>query len=54
MRDTHRFRFSRQDARLFEAWGKADPVDDWERKRQTRIARLQGVENGYVVGEDQM
>ena len=51
MRDTYGFRLSRQDARLFEAWSKADPVDAWERKRQARIARLQGVENGYVVGD---
>jgi hypothetical protein len=44
MRETYGFRLSRQDARLFEAWSKADPVDDWERKRQARIARLKGVE----------
>ncbi|NBC47155.1 MAG: hypothetical protein GVY22_04010 [Gammaproteobacteria bacterium] len=54
MRDTYGFRLSRQDARLFAAWDELDPVDAWERKRQARIARLQGMENGYVVGEDQL
>ncbi|MEA3643342.1 MAG: endonuclease [Lamprobacter sp.] len=51
MRDIDGFRLSRQDARLYEAWDELDPVDAWERKRQARIARLQGVENGYVLGE---
>jgi deoxyribonuclease-1 len=54
MRETYGFRLSRQDERLFEAWSRADPVDDWERKRQARIARLQGVENGYVAAYERL
>lgn len=49
MRDTYGFRLSRQDERLFSAWNRLDPPDAWELKRQQRIARLQGMENAYVV-----
>lgn len=49
MRDTYGFRLSRQDERLFKVWNDLDPPDEWERRRQERIARLQGMENGYVV-----
>ena len=51
MRDTYGLRLSRQDEQLFAAWNDLDSVDAWELKRQQRIARLQGMENRYVVGE---
>ena len=50
MSDTYGFRLSLQDERLFRAWDALDPADAWEIKRQKRIARLQGMENEYVVG----
>ncbi|MBK5942145.1 hypothetical protein CCR96_23470 [Halochromatium roseum] len=51
MRDTYGLRLSRQDEQLYAAWNELDPVDAWEMKRQQRIARLQGMKNRYVVGE---
>ena len=53
MHDTYGFRLSRQDAQLFAAWDRLDPVDAWEQQRQARIARLQGMENGFVVAYGQ-
>lgn len=51
MRDTYGFRLSRQDERLFQVWSERDPPDEWERRRQKRIRRLQGVENAHVMDE---
>lgn len=51
MRDTYSFRLSRQDERLFNAWHEIDPPDEWERRREKRITRLQGIANAYVVEE---
>jgi deoxyribonuclease-1 len=39
---------SRQNRRLFEAWSREDPVDDWERERARRIERTQGNANPFV------
>jgi deoxyribonuclease-1 len=39
---------SRQNQQLFEVWAKADPVDDWERKRGRRIAKIQGNSNPFI------
>jgi deoxyribonuclease-1 len=33
---------SEKNQKLFEAWDKEDPVDDWERERVRRIEQLQG------------
>lgn len=38
----------KQRRRLFEAWAKADPVDDWERERVRRVLGIQGNENPQV------
>ena len=38
----------RKRKRILEAWDKADPVDDWERTRNQRIARIQGNANPFV------
>lgn len=54
MEDTYGFRLSRQDRQLYAAWNNADPPDDWEIKRNRRIARLQGKDNGYVTRWRQM
>ena len=39
---------SRKNRKLFEAWDKADPVEQWECERARRIARIQGNVNGAV------
>jgi deoxyribonuclease-1 len=39
---------SRKNKKLFEAWDKADPIDDWERERARRIERIQGNKNKFV------
>lgn len=49
MADTYaRYRLSRQQRQLFEAWDKAYPVDEWECIRTRRIERLQDNENRRV------
>ncbi|ACN14837.1 EndA1 [Desulforapulum autotrophicum HRM2] len=39
---------SKKNRKLFQAWAKEDPVDDWERERCARIERLQGNKNRFV------
>ncbi|WP_445620643.1 endonuclease [Kushneria sp. Sum13] len=53
MRDTYGTSISSQQQRLFEAWAKADPVDDWERLRNQRITAIQGSGNPYVEDSPQ-
>lgn len=48
MADTYGVRLSKQQRRLFEAWAKQDPVDDWERTRNRMIKERQGNGNPYV------
>lgn len=48
MADTYGVRLSKQQRRLFEAWAKQDPVDEWERTRNRLIERRQGNANPYV------
>lgn len=43
-----RYRLSRQQRQLFEAWDKLYPVDNWECIRAKRIEKLQGNENIFV------
>jgi deoxyribonuclease I len=42
---------SRSNEKLFAAWNKEDPVDDWERKRARRIEAIQGNRNPFIWGE---
>lgn len=42
---------SRKNRRLFAAWSRQDPVDDWECERARRIERIQGNENPFVKTE---
>jgi len=39
---------SGKNEKLFQAWDKADPVDEWECERATRIAKIQGNVNMVV------
>jgi len=39
---------STKNKRLFQAWDKKDPVDNWECERSKRIERIQGNSNQYV------
>ena len=45
-----RYRMSRQQTQLMDAWDKMYPVDAWECTRARRIERLQGNENPFVKG----
>jgi deoxyribonuclease-1 len=42
---------SRSNQKLFAAWDKEDPVDDWERERARRIEAIQGNRNPFIWGE---
>ena len=39
---------SRSNQKLFEAWDKEDPVDDWERERAKRIEKIQGNMHPFI------
>ena len=43
-----KYRLSRQQEQLFNAWNKMYPVDEWECIRAKRIEKLQGNENRFV------
>ena len=43
-----RYKMSRQQTQLMDAWDKMYPVDAWECTRARRIERLQGNENPFV------
>jgi deoxyribonuclease-1 len=40
---------SGKNEKLFQAWDKADPVDEWECERASRIAKIQGNINLVVA-----
>ena len=40
---------SKKNRKLFDAWNKSDPVDDWECERAKRIERIQGNRNEVVM-----
>jgi len=39
---------SKKNRKLFQAWAKEDPIDDWERERAKRIEAIQGNHNKFV------
>ena len=43
-----RYKMSRQQVQLMDAWDKMYPVDQWECTRSKRVERLQGNENMFV------
>ena len=48
MSDRYNLKLSKQHKRLFNAWNKTDPVDDWEKLRNILISKNQGNENIYI------
>lgn len=41
-------KISNKDKKLFNAWNNLDPVDDWERKRNNLIYKIQGNKNPFI------
>ena len=39
---------SKKNSKLFDAWNKSDPVDEWECERAKRIEEIQGNRNEIV------
>lgn len=39
---------SKKNLKLFQAWDRQDPIDDWERERAKRIEAIQGNKNRFV------
>ncbi|MWV13292.1 deoxyribonuclease [Pseudomonas sp. R-28-1W-6] len=52
MSERYGLRLSKQDRRLFEAWHKQYPVQDWERQRNQRLACVMGWYNPHVGPTD--
>ncbi|MDX7991879.1 endonuclease [Xenorhabdus littoralis] len=50
MHDRYDLAMSRQQQQLMMAWDRQYPVDEWERKRDNRIARIMGRHNPFVTG----
>lgn len=48
MSDTYSVALTGEQRKMFEAWSKSDPVDDWERLRNRRVEAVQGNTNPYV------
>ena len=42
---------SKKNRRLFDAWNKSDPVDEWECERTKRIEKIQGNRNEVVMAK---
>lgn len=53
MADRYNLRLSTQQQRVLMAWDKQFPVTAWERERNSRIAKIQGHNNPFVIGEKQ-
>lgn len=53
MADRYHLRLSPQQQKLFMAWHKQDPVDNWELERNRRIEKNQGNGNCYIEGRCQ-
>ena len=48
MRDNYKIRLSKQQSRMFQAWSKSDPIDEWEKEKNRLIFAIQGNRNNYV------
>lgn len=43
MSKKYNIRLSKQERKMFNAWDKIDPINEWERKRKERILKLQKI-----------
>jgi len=48
MVETYKVKITPAQRKMFEEWSAADPVDDFERLRDTRINAAQGNRNPFV------
>ena len=48
MADTYKIKLTAAQRKMFEEWSAADPVDDRERLRDTRIEAAQGNRNPHI------
>ena len=48
MEDTYGVSISSSQRAMFESWSKQDPPDSWERERNKRVAKIQGVANPFI------
>ncbi|MDR0219329.1 MAG: endonuclease [Enterobacteriaceae bacterium] len=51
MHDRYNLAMSRQQQQLMMAWDRQYPVQNWERERDNRVARIMGHHNPFVTGE---
>ncbi|WP_353571145.1 endonuclease [Candidatus Albibeggiatoa sp. nov. BB20] len=51
MSHTYGVKLSDQDVKLYTAWNKKDPVDDWELERNGIIKGIQGNRNPFIDGQ---
>ncbi|MEK7990452.1 MAG: endonuclease, partial [Thiotrichaceae bacterium] len=51
MSHTYGVKLSSQDIKLYTAWNKQDPVDDWELERNGIIKGVQGNRNPFIDGK---
>ncbi|NQY24592.1 MAG: endonuclease [Campylobacteraceae bacterium] len=50
MSDKYNIRMSKQEKNMMKAWNKLDPIDEWEILKNSRLLRLQGQGNKYIMG----
>ena len=48
MSDKYNINLSNQERKLMEAWNKQDPIDEWEKIKNKRVAKIQGNSNPYI------
>lgn len=48
MHKQYNLNMSKQQEKLFTAWAKQDPVDEWERKKNKKVKGIQGSGNSFV------
>ena len=49
MRDRYGVTLSSSQTKLYAAWNKQDPIDEWERTRDEKILAVQGHSNHYIT-----
>lgn len=41
-------RISKKDKKILEVWNKLDPIDEWERKKNKLVEKIQGNNNSFI------